>query len=172
MKVMQRIGTAAVAGILVLVWTLPLLWLISTAFKSRLDITSMPPRILPTPTIDNFKADYFGMDTAHLLRNSIVIAGLATGFTLVFALPAAYGIAKSSQSVRTNLLVFLLSTRFAPPIALSVPYFYIVSVIGLRGSVLAISVIHFVAGVSVATWILVQQIDRLPRGLEIAAGEE
>jgi multiple sugar transport system permease protein len=36
--------------------TAPIIWIVMMSFKNKFDVTSMPPKIFFTPTLENYKA--------------------------------------------------------------------------------------------------------------------
>src|SRR4030066_1690230 len=74
------------------------LWMILTGLKTGVQNISYPPEFIFTPTLENFKAVFQQHNFFRYLMNSLIIATLSTGLSLVLGLPAAYSIAKYRQS--------------------------------------------------------------------------
>jgi multiple sugar transport system permease protein len=149
---------------------LPYLWLFLTAFKTRIDITSSPPSLLFKPTLSNFMPVYNGQSIIHLLANTIVVAAFATVSTLALAVPGAYLFARQRPGKLPSLLFSaILSTRIAPPIALSLPFFILFTGLGLRGTFGAVVVLHIIFNISFAVWFLRGFFSDVPVELEMAA---
>lgn len=152
-----------------IIWMAPYLWMIATSFKSRLDITARPPRFLFSPTTDNFAWSYNGQDILPLFGNSLIVALGTTLAALVVGVPAAYFFARHRSRFTRKLFLFILSTRIAPPIALSLPFFIVFTQVGLRGTYAAIIIIHTAFNLSFVVWLMEGFIADIPEEIEMAA---
>lgn len=151
------------------VWVLPYLWMVTTSFKSRLEITARPPRVLFTPTLDNFTWTYNGQGILPLFANTFTIASSTVIVTVLLGLPAAYFFSRHRSALNRNLFLFILSTRIAPPIALSLPFFIVLTQIGLRGTYVAVIIIHSAFNLSFVIWLLEGTFADIPEEIEMAA---
>jgi multiple sugar transport system permease protein len=142
--------------------------MLATAFKSRLDITSYPPRFFFVPTLENFSWTYNGQGLVRILFNTVVISIGTVALALSLGIPAAYYMARTKSRLAGHFSLFVLSTRVAPPIALSLPIFVLLSEVGLRGSYLSIVLAHSAFGVSFAIWIMDGFFASIPRDIETA----
>jgi multiple sugar transport system permease protein len=150
-------------------WVAPYLWMVMTAFKSRLDITARPPRLLFSPTLENFAWSYNGQEIVPLFINTFIIAASTAAVTLMLGVPAAYFLARRRTRGTRNLFLFVLSTRVAPPIALSLPFFIVFTEAGLRGTYAAVIIIHAVFNLSFVIWLLEGFFADVPVEVEMAA---
>ena len=64
-------------------------WMILTGLKTGVQNIAYPPEFIFTPTMENFRAVFQQHNFLRYLMNSLIIAGLATGISLVLGLPAA-----------------------------------------------------------------------------------
>ena len=152
-----------------IIWTAPYLWMIITSFKSRLDITARPPQLLFTPTLENIAWAYNGQYVLPLFANTFIVALGTTVATLALGVPAAYFFARHRSRMTRALFVFVLSTRIAPPIALSLPFFIVFTEVGLRGTYTAIILIHTIFNLSFVIWLMEGFIADIPEEIEMAA---
>jgi multiple sugar transport system permease protein len=129
-----RLADAATYAFLLVVcilFTVPLLWILSTSFKTPGEIFTTPTTFLPQlPTTENYRAIAVGGFPKYLL-NSLIAASGATALGLLLCVPAAYGFAKFKYRSSAVLLSFAVLTRFFPPIALALPFFLQFRLIGL-----------------------------------------
>ncbi|MGC4244249.1 MAG: hypothetical protein QM686_18740, partial [Herbaspirillum sp.] len=91
----RTLALYAVAGVGLAVWAFPVIWALLTSFKTERDVLAYPPTVLFTPTLTNYREVLFG--SASILPNlwaSLVVATLATALTMLFAIPAAYALAR------------------------------------------------------------------------------
>jgi multiple sugar transport system permease protein len=151
------------------IWILPYLWMLATSFKSRLEITARPPRVFFSPTLDNFAWTYNGQGIVPLFGNTFIIALGTVVATLLLGIPAAYFFARHRSTITRSLFLFILSTRIAPPIALSLPFFIVLTQIGLRGTYVGVIIIHGVFNLSFVIWLLEGVFADIPEEIEMAA---
>ena len=118
------------AVVLTFVNLAPLIWMVLTAFKTRVQIYTLPPVWLPDFTyIENFRAvltEYW-----PFLLNSIVITSCSTVLCLLIAIPCAFGLTMFPFRGREDVKMWVLSNRMMPPIAAAVPLFIVLRGIGL-----------------------------------------
>src|SRR4030042_2647804 len=86
-------------------------WMILTGLKTGLQNISYPPDFIFRPTLENYRAVFQQYNFLRYLMNSLIVAGLATGVSLVLGLPAAYSIAKYRQG---KIGILLLVARMTP----------------------------------------------------------
>jgi multiple sugar transport system permease protein len=70
---------------------------------------------------------------------------------------------------RDGLLFVLLSTRVMPPIAIVIPYFVILSAVGLVGTRIGLIMTYLTAVVPLLTWVMMGYFASLPIEIERAA---
>ena len=152
-----------------LVCCAPFVWMLLTAFKSRLEATASPPTLFFTPTLENARWTYNGQAIAPLLLNSLFIASSTVALTLILGIPAAYVFARYRTTLARNLFLFVLSTRIAPPIALSLPFFVLFTKLGITGTHAAIILLHCVLNLSFVIWLLESFFSDVPEEVEMSA---
>ncbi|HLV11152.1 MAG TPA: hypothetical protein VKY42_01770, partial [Trueperaceae bacterium] len=120
-KVVANVLLAAVLVVAIA----PVVWILLSAFKSRVDIIAYPPKLLFTPTLANFERVLSIGTIVTGVKNSLVVvpAALLIGFLL--AVPAAYIFARFDFRAKNDLRFFVLSLRFMPPVAAFIPFFVV-----------------------------------------------
>jgi multiple sugar transport system permease protein len=101
--------------------------------------------------------------------NSIVIAFGSTFLAVFLGTMTAYAFSRFRVPLADDLLFFILSTRFMPPIAVAIPIFLMYRAIGLTDSQLGMILLYTAVNVSLAVWLLKGFIDEIPREYEEAA---
>ena len=99
--------------VILLVWTLPLVWVLVTSVKHRTDIFTAPPTIFFKPTLSNYIFALTARPVLANLRDSLIIATAATLITLAVAVPAGYAYARLRFPLRRQLS-FLVSKQNRP----------------------------------------------------------
>lgn len=106
----------------------PFLWMVSGAFKEKLEAVKMPPQLLPSHwNFDNFKLieQYFPL--YRFLFNSVTVAIATTILQLFICVMAAYVFAKIPFKGRQSLFVLFLTTMMIPSQVTLVPLFILFS---------------------------------------------
>lgn len=147
----------------------PLLWLISTSFKNYIDAFAMPPKIIFTPTLENYirvlgRADFF-----QYMLNSIICSLVSTAVALVFGVPCAYAIAMFNYSKAKNTSFFFLSARIAPPIMSLLPLYIIFSRIGILGTKIPIIIMYTLICLPIVVWLMPVYFREVPQEIREAA---
>ena len=157
-------------GLLTLLFVSPLIYMISTAFKTTGDAASPQPQwIPPDPTVGAFTS-VLGNDATPVVRwllNSVLAAGLQTLLIVVTASMAAYAFARLEFPGKRVLFAIVLATLFVPPVILLIPNYLITSELGWLDTLAAV-VVPGAAG-AFGVFFLRQFFESLPRELEEAA---
>jgi len=101
--------------------------------------------------------------------NSVIIGFGSTFLSVVLGTAAAYGFSRFKVPLADDLLFFILSTRFMPPIAVAIPIFLMYREIGLSDTHLGMILLYTAVNVSLAVWLLKGFIDEIPKEYEEAA---
>lgn len=164
-----RTGQYVALSVYVLFLGFPLLWLLSTAFKTRQEIALGATRLIPeSPTLSSF-ADAF--EKVNLLQaggNSALVALATTALTIVLALPAAYGLARYRTVLRPATLGWILVSQVFPTILIIIPLFLILKQFGLVDHLGGLTIVYVVFILPFALWMLIGFVASIPRDLEEA----
>ena len=169
----RRLRTAllvAVAALLLAVWAFPVLWALLTSFKTERDVLAYPPTVVFEPTLSNYRDVMFG--SASLLPNllsSTIVAGVSTLLTLLFAVPAAYALARLNLPGKRASGFYVLATQMLPPVGLIIPYYLMLQKIGGLDTYGGLIVIYLTFSLPFAIWLMVSYFEDIPREMEEAA---
>jgi len=169
----KRLRTFALIGVAVLllaVWAFPVLWALLTSFKTERDVLAYPPTIVFEPTLRNYRDVLFG--SASILPNllsSTIVAGVSTALTLLFAVPAAYALARLEFPGRRASGFYVLATQMLPPVGLIIPYYLALQKVGGLDTYWGLIVIYLTFSLPFAIWLLVSYFEDVPREMEEAA---
>ena len=159
-----------VAAVLLAVWAFPVLWALLTSFKTERDVLAYPPTIVFEPTLRNYRDVLFG--SASILPNllsSTIVAGVSTALTLLFAVPAAYALARLEFPGRRASGFYVLATQMLPPVGLIIPYYLALQKVGGLDTYWGLIVIYLTFSLPFAIWLLVSYFEDIPREMEEAA---
>lgn len=161
------------AGIIVLAaWSVvPIIWLLLTSLKTRLEIFATPPKLFFLPNFSSYqKFLSFGANTVlPFLLNSVLVALGTTIVVTILASLAAYAFSRMKFAGRMPLLMGVLATRLFPPITAVVPLFLMMRNFGLLDTRIGLVIIYAAINVPFAIWILKAFFDTIPRELEDSA---
>lgn len=167
------VGTLLLYAILLIMSVIilaPLLWMISTSFKTSGDATSLPPAwIPPEPTTEAYTT-LFSDPQAPVLRwlaNSVLVAVLHTVLVLITAAMAAYPLARMPFRGRNIVFAVIIATLFVPGFVFLMPNYLIVDSFDWLDSIWALVVPG--AASAFGVFFLRQFFVSLPEALEEAA---
>ena len=150
----------------------PIYVIVTTALKTETDIFAWPPVWIFKPTLQSFYNALFvfgGRGAISYLVNSIVISVVSSFLAVFLGAMAAYGLARFSFAGNRQLAFWILSTRFAPPVAFIVPIYLMVQKVGLLDSHVALILIYTAMNLSLVIWILRGFFAEIPIEIEEAA---
>lgn len=132
----QRIGLYFLLMGIALVMLLPMLWLLSTAFKSPAEnIVQFPPRFWPEdPTLQNIIQVWQTNPMGRYLVNSTLVASITVLLNLLLCSLAAYPLARLQFPGREALLTLVVSTILIPFQVVMIPLHILAVNLGLRNT--------------------------------------
>ena len=165
----RHVALYAVAGIGVSVWAFPVIWGLLTSFKTERDVLAYPPVWLFTPTLDNYREVIFGSSSIvpNLLSSFIVSSG-ATLFTMLFAIPAAYALARLRYPGKRASGFYVLATQMLPPVGLIIPYYLALQKVGGLDTYSGLILIDLTFSLPFAIWLMVSYFEDVPYEMEEA----
>jgi multiple sugar transport system permease protein len=159
-----------VAAALVILLSVPFLWMVSAAFRPQSDIFAIPPRWVPWPvTLDNFRGVFERTTFSRSFFNSLFIATASTVLTLVIACPASYAFARYSFPARRTLLLSTLVTQLFPGAMLLIPLYRFWAELGMFDTYQALIVTYTAFSLPLSIWLLTAFFRTVPKDLEEAS---
>ena len=167
---LRQIMLYSVTGISLAIWVFPVLWGLLTSFKTERDVLAYPPKFIFTPTLDNYHEVIFGASSIlPNLLSSIVVATGATLLTMLFAIPAAYALARLRYPVKKTSGFYVLATQMLPPVGLIIPYYLILQKVGGLDTYSGLIIIYLTFSLPFAIWLMVSYFEDIPLEMEEAA---
>ena len=147
----------------------PLVWLVSTAFKSPSEnIFQFPPQFIPSqPTFQNFIKVWQTNPFGRYLFNSSFVALLTVSLNLLFCSLAAYPLARLNFKGRDGIFTAIIATIMIPFQIVMIPLYILTVQLGLRNSYLGI--IFPTIASAFGIFLLRQAFKSVPKELEEAA---
>jgi len=152
-------GYYALLWIIAIIFFLPVLWIVLSAFKVREDILAWPPKFIFTPTLDNFKNLFTNDRFIPALTNSLLITLLSVIIAIVVAYLASYGFSRYKPKLTGFMMFMLLSIRMVPGAATVVPMFMMYTALGWKSTYPGIILFYAMFSIPFSVWILKSFLD-------------
>ena len=165
----QRCILYVLLSLIAVAMLFPLLWLLSTAFKSPTeDVFTTPITWFPTkPTWKNFLIVWQNYPFGRYLGNSTLIAALTVGLNLLFCSLAAYPLARLNFWGRDTLFATVIATIMIPFQIVMIPLYILTVQLGLRNTYLGVIFPSLASAFGI--FLLRQAFQGVPKELEEAA---
>ncbi len=162
--------------ILVLIFFLPVIWIILTSMRPEIEVNARPPVWLPRSlTYDSFAA-LFG--TGHTeksvpfydyLRNSLYASLLSTVLALTVGTLAGYSFSRFRFRGANSAFIGMMLARSIPGISISLPLFIIFARMGLLDKKIGLALVYTAMNVPFTTWLMQGFFKDIPETLDEAA---
>src|SRR5215207_9447907 len=185
-------GQTLFAGLISLIYFLPVLLIIITSFKLQTEALAVPPKFFPTtffglipeayvftPTLENFTSVFSRAFTTgaaaqstgfdRFFFNSMFIAGSSVLLALILGTLAAYGFSRYPLKGNDTYLFIILTTRMLPAIVVIIPVILMFRVVGLSGSYIGIILLYTAFNLAFTIWMMKSFFDELSTDVEDAA---
>jgi len=109
----------------IVVFFVPVLWTISTSFKTPKEIMTVPPTLMPKSftNLDNYKEVFEREEFGRYLLNTFVLCITAVTISLVIASMAGYGFAKFKFPLKELFFFSVIGVLMVPFHSVAVPLF-------------------------------------------------
>lgn len=150
---------------------IPILWMISTSFKTSAEVFRWPPTLFPLkPVLDAYR-ELFVPENRYFqyFRNSLVVSLSTTAITLTAATLAGYGLSRFRFRGRGSILVFFLVTQMFPFSIVLLSLFLFFSKLRLLNTYFGLVFAYVGISLAFSIWMLKSYFDTIPYELEEAA---
>jgi multiple sugar transport system permease protein len=119
----------SVVGLLIL---LPLYWMVVSAVKPDTELISIPPTFIPSAiTLVNVRRFIEKVSFLRVVANSLIIAGVTTGLSVVVATATGYGLAKFRARGANLIFILMLTSAMVPDFVRILPLYVAMVRVGL-----------------------------------------
>lgn len=155
----------------------PVLWIVMMSFKTKIDVVSVPPKFIFTPTLDNYLA-LFGLGKVGLLtgssflsffKNSLILSLGSVLLSLLLGMPAAYAIARLRFAAKESLAFTFLSFRFVPEVTIILPLYIVYQKLHLYNTFLGLILVYQLISLPLLIWMMRSYFEEIPIAIEQAA---
>ncbi len=164
-----QLSANATIAIYLLAVLLPLAWMALASLKTREQVAQLPPLLRFTPTLDNYREVFRESDFPRYFMNSVIVATSSTIVSVLLGFMAAYAFVRLRRKRNDGLLFWILTMRMVPPLAVLVPFFNMMSTLGLYDTRFGLALVYVTFNLPIATWLLLGYIEKIPKSVEEAA---
>ncbi|GBE01335.1 trehalose transport system permease protein SugB [bacterium BMS3Bbin06] len=162
-------GFLLLVSIVVFLSLLPFLWFLITSLKSQIEVTSIPPRLVPSFSLYFYKSAIREYNLLHFVKNSAIVAGFTTLFTIVLSIFSGYALSRLRLKHRGLIMGSLLLVSMFPQISIAGPVWRTLDALGWLNSYQGLIVPYVTLTLPLGVWILTGFFNELPKELEDAA---
>jgi ABC-type glycerol-3-phosphate transport system permease component len=168
----RRIEAIVSYGMLILATAFalfPILWMLSTSFKSEAEALSLPIRWIPKQfTLRAYGEMWTMKPFATYFWNSIVVSGVTALLSTIVGALAGYGFSRFRFRGRTSLLAFFLATQMISGVLVIGPYFQILAMFELYNTLTGLVIAYVTICLPFAAWMSKGYFDSIPKELDEA----
>lgn len=158
----RLITTLAAWGVALTIF-FPVLWMILTSFKTEASAVAMPPQLFTADwTLENYAAVWSRSDYPRFFWNSVVISVGSTLLGLAIAIPAAWSMAFVPGKRTKDMLMWMLSTKMMPAVAVLIPLYLLFQRIGLFDTRLGLILALMLMNLPIIIWMLYTYFKEIP----------
>ncbi|WP_348632608.1 carbohydrate ABC transporter permease [Paenibacillus sp. PvR098] len=162
----MRMYYAVLTLVLVILFSIPFLWMISASFKTQVEILSSDKWLAFGAQLENYFMVFREYDFITFIKNSFVIGVASTIASLILGLPAAYAVAKYQMNYFS---LTVLIAKILPGITYLVPWYLLFNKVGLIDTYAALILSHIVLGLPFIMWVMIPFFESFPSEVEESA---
>ena len=156
----KTIATAA-AWIVALLIFFPILYTIITSFKSEQEAIQ-GFNLIPSGTLESYAEVQAQSGYFKFFLNSVILSVGSTILALIVAVPAAWSMAFSPTKRTKDILMWMLSTKMMPAVAVLFPIYLIFRDFGLLDSRVGMTVMLMLINLPIVVWMLYTYFREIP----------
>ena len=156
----KTIATAA-AWIVALLIFFPILYTIITSFKSEQEAIQ-GFNLIPSGTTESYAEVQAQSGYFKFFLNSVILSVGSTLLAILIAVPAAWSMAFSPAKRTKDILMWMLSTKMMPAVAVLFPIYLIFRDTGLLDSRIGLTVMLMLINLPIVVWMLYTYFREIP----------
>ncbi|KPJ99517.1 MAG: sugar ABC transporter permease [Nitrospira bacterium SG8_35_4] len=166
---MNRILFYTTTSIVVILSLLPFAWFVDTSLKSPLEVTMIPPVLIPEGTLHSYRSAVEDYNLLRYVKNSLIVAGSVTVLTLIISIFGGYALARLRLKYKGLIMGSLLMVSMFPQISIAGPVWTLLQKAGWLNSYQGLIIPYVTLTLPLGVWILASFFKELPGELEDAA---
>ena len=148
----------------------PVIGIVSAAFKTTAEIYQVPPSVVPAhPTWDNFGYVLGRGSFGNWFVNSVIVSACSVAVGLLIGVFAGYALSRFKFRGRFVLLIGLLATQMFPSVLLIIPLFRIISGLELLDTPWGLVLAQVSGAAPLGAWLMKMAFDQVPKEIDEAA---
>lgn len=159
----NKVLNSLVAWSIGIVVAFPIIWMVLTSFKTEPQAVASPPVWFAFKwTLKNYVDVQHQRDYFDYFLNSVVISLGSTALGLVVAIPAAWSLAFVPGRRTRDLLMWMLSTKMMPGVAVLVPIYLVFIQLGLLDTKIGLTLVLMLINLPIIIWMLFTYFREIP----------
>ncbi len=154
---------------LVIVFIIPIIWLLLISIKTQRDAFAYPPLLLFKPTFEHYLELFGESNFIKYYLNSILVALGTIGVSFLIGVPAAYKLGRTTVKAKSKILLWVLITRMMPRIIYLIPFFMFFITLGLIDTIFGLIIAYQTFSIPLVVWTLLPYFETIPNSLEESA---
>ena len=143
----------------------PVLWMLLAGFKTEATAVELPPKIIFSPTLANFRTAVSSSGYSTFFANSIILSVGATLLAMLLGIPAAYSLGLFPTKRTPRVLSWVLSTKMLPLVGVIVPLVVIYKQIGLYDTRWGMILLYAAMNLPLVIWMMCSFFGEVPQAL-------
>lgn len=169
-KVLRNANVYILYAAVLILFIVPIYWVIVTSFKQANEMFSYPPKWFAlNPTIEHYKLVIMDSKMPLGFRNSMIISLSAVLITGLLSSLAAFGFSRFEAKSKKALLLFLITMKMLPTSVLIIPLYVMMNNFKMLDTFQGIISVYVAMNIPFSVWILKSFYDSIPRELDDAA---
>ena len=156
-----KVGNTVVAWIIALLIFFPILYTIITSLKTEQEAIA-GFSLIPSFTFESYQAVQSQNDYFKPFMNSVILAVGSTILALIVAIPAAWAMAFNPTKRTKDILMWMLSTKMMPAVAVLVPIYLIFLNTGLMDTRFGLTILLMLINLPIVVWMLYTYFREIP----------
>jgi len=148
---------------------LPFLWFVDTSLKTEVEITSIPPVLFPSGSLQFYWSSIERYSLFTYVRNSMIVALSTTLVTLLLSVFAGYALSRLRIRYKGLIMGGLLTVSMFPQISIAGPVWKILQSLNWLNTYQGLIVPYVTLTLPLGVWITASFFRDLPEEIEDAA---
>ncbi|MBU2326826.1 MAG: carbohydrate ABC transporter permease [Alphaproteobacteria bacterium] len=157
----KKIAFTALAWTIAMVIFFPIFYTIITSLKTETEAIQ-GFNLIPSLTLENYVTVQTQRDYFKPFMNSVVISVGSTILALIVAIPAAWAMAFSPTKRTKDILMWMLSTKMMPAVAVLVPIYLMFRDFGLLDTRIGLTIMLMLINLPIVVWMLYTYFREIP----------
>lgn len=167
----RNAGTYITLCVLSVFVLIPIIYMVSTSFKTIDEILTAPKATLfpVSPSAEGYVNMWSKYPFVQYIKNSCIVVLASTVVAVLFSTLAGYGFSRFNFRGRGALLMFILVTQMFPSVMLYVPYYKLLALVHLSNTHMGLILVYIGSVIPFCSWMMYGFFNGISRELDEAA---